>query len=348
MPSKVKFGLVGAGAAGQSYLQAFEHCQEAEIVAIVDCQPEAAEKASRRLGGSSLGCSSYDRIERMTADCPVDAAIVCTPPVTHPQICIHLAQQGVHVLCEKPFSIDEAGAQRMLAAAERSGTRLTMASKFRYVEDVVRARSMVASGLLGDLILFENTFAARVDMAARWNAQPEISGGGVLIDNGTHSVDLMRYFLGPLAEVHALEGKRSQGLRVEETVALFIRSRSGVICSIDLSWSLSKPRESYLDIYGARGAISLGWKQSRYLNFARSEWVNFGTGYDKIQAFRSQIDNFARAIRGQEPLMITGEDAIASVRMIETAYQALRQNRWTPVAPPIPFEGVVPANETQA
>lgn len=344
MPSKLKFGLVGAGAAGQSYLQAFEHCQQVEVVAIADAHREASQSAAHR-----IGCRSYECVERMTADCRLDAAIVCTPPVTHPEICIHLVQQGVHVLCEKPFSIDEAGAHRMLAAARRSGTRLTMASKFRYVEDVVRARSMVASGLLGDLILFENTFAARVEMASRWNALPEISGGGVLIDNGTHSVDLMRYFLGPLAEVHALEGKRSQGLRVEETVALFIRSVSGVICSIDLSWSISKPRESYLDIYGARGAISLGWKQSRYLDFARGEWVNFGTGYDKIQAFRSQIENFAGAIRGHEPLLITGEDAIASVRMIETAYRALRQNRWTAVAPLIPLEDRdVTGDETQA
>jgi predicted dehydrogenase len=326
---KLRFGLVGAGAIAQAYLQAFENCEEAQVVAVTDCRPEAARSAAER-----MRCASYDRVERMVEDCQLDAAIVCTPPVTHPDICVHLAESGVNVLCEKPFSIHEAGARRMLDAAEKSGVKLTMGSKFRYVEDVIHAKSMVASGVLGDLVLFENVFAARVDMTSRWNSRPEISGGGVLIDNGTHSVDLMRYFLGPLADVHALEGRRSQGLPVEETATMFVRSLSGVICSIDLSWSITKQRDSYLDIYGSRGAISVGWKKSSYLDFSIGKWVNFGHGYNKVQAFRSQIENFARAIRGEEPLLITGEDAIASVYMIESAYKALRQNQWVPVTTP--------------
>jgi predicted dehydrogenase len=106
---------------------------------------------------------------------------------------------------------------------------------------------------------------------------------------------------------------------------------SGVICSIDLSWSISKHRDSFLDIYGSRGAISVGWKSSSYIDFAVGKWSQFGTGYNKVQAFRSQIENFAKAIRGEEALLITGDDAIASVNIIESAYKALRQNQWVPV-----------------
>ena len=327
---KLKFAIVGAGAVAQSYLRAFEGCAEADVSAIVDSRSEVADQLAER-----LGCASFDRVERMTQACDIDAAIVCTPPVTHADICIQLAQNKIHVLCEKPFSIDEFSACRMLEAAQKTGVKLTMASKFRYVDDVVRAKSMVASGILGELILFENCFASPVDMTGRWNSRPEISGGGVLIDNGTHSVDLMRYFLGPLAEVHVLEGKRSQELEVEETVTLFARSVSKVVCSVDLSWTISKNRDSYLKIYGSRGAISVGWKQSRYVDFGNGEWVEFGNGYDKIQAFRSQIENVSRAIRGEEPLLIDGEDALASVRMMESAYEALRHNHWMPVTSPL-------------
>lgn len=321
MREKLKFGIVGAGAVAHSYVQAFDHCDDAEIVAVSDIRIDAANAIAQ-----GIRCRSYDRFERMAEDCGLDAAIVCTPPSTHPEICMRLVECKIPTLCEKPFSIDTQQAQEMLNAAKKSGVILAMASKFRYVEDIVRAKSMVVSGILGDLISFENTFATRVDMASRWNSRPEISGGGVLIDNGSHSVDLMHYFLGPSAEVQALEGKRTQGLAVEETVTVCIRSMSGVICRFDLSWSINKRSESYLEIYGTRGAISVGWKKSKYLDYSRGEWVEFGNGYNKLRAFGNQIQNFSRFLRGEETLAITGEDAIASVRMIESAYHALRQN----------------------
>lgn len=330
MRKKLNFGIVGAGAVAQAYVQAFEHYEDAQIVAIADIRVEAANAIAQ-----SIRCRSYERFQRMAEDCELDAAIVCTPPSTHPEICIHLVECGIPVLCEKPFSVDSRRAQQMLDAAQKSGVILTMASKFRYVRDVVRAKSMVASGILGDLISLENTFASRVDMAARWNSRPEISGGGVLIDNGTHSVDLVRYFLGLSAEVHVLEGRRTQGLSVEETVTVSLRSVSGVICRFDLSWSISKLSDSYLSIYGTRGAISVGWKKSRYLDYSHGQWVEFGHGYDKVEAFRNQIDNFSRALWGEETLAITGEDAIASVRMIESAYVALRENQASCFVPPL-------------
>jgi len=288
---------------------------------------EAAQRIAER-----MRCRGYDRLERMLGDGEIDAAIVCTPPITHPEICIRLMEANIHVICEKPFSIDLEGARRMLETSRRTGVKLTMASKFRYVEDIIRAKSIIASGVLGDLILFENVFAHRVDMTSRWNARPEISGGGVLIDNGAHSVDLMHYFLGPLAEIQALEGRRGQGLVVEETVCLFARSLSGVICKVDLSWDICRQSDSFLNIYGTRGAVCVGWKRSMRRDFAHNEWITIGSGYHKIHAFRSQIENFVRAIRGEEPLFITADDAVDSVNTIEFAYESLRQNRWVKIS----------------
>jgi predicted dehydrogenase len=323
---KIKFAMVGAGGIAQAYAQAFEQCMGAQLMAVADVRGEVADALAAR-----LGCRSYNSYTEMADDAQFDAVIICTPPNTHPEISLFFVERRIHVLCEKPLSVDVESARVMLEAAERCGVYLTMASKFRYVEDVVRAHQLVTSGLLGEVILFENAFTSRVEMSTRWNSNPEISGGGVLIDNGTHSVDLMRYFLGPLAEVQVVEGKRSQELAVEETVHIFVRSVGGVMGNIDLSWSINKEQENYLSIYGSQGTVKVGWKQSKYRLSSESDWVLFGHGYDKVQAFRSQIENFSGAISGEEQLLVTPLDALASVEVIEAAYAALRRSQWTTV-----------------
>jgi predicted dehydrogenase len=240
--------------------------------------------------------------------------------------------RGIHVLCEKPLAIGADVARTMVAAAKRSSATLTMASKFRYARDVVEAKSIIASGVIGDVILFENMFTSRVDMKNRWNSDPSVSGGGVLIDNGTHSIDIMRYFFGPLADIQVIEGRRVQDISVEDTVQIFARSESGVMGNIDLSWSLNKELPNYLSFFGSAGTLHVGWKESKFRRAADQEWNIFGGGYDKIQAFGSQLDNFVRSIRMLEPPRITLEDALASVEVIDAAYEALRRTAWSPVA----------------
>jgi predicted dehydrogenase len=174
-----------------------------------------------------------------------------------------------------------------------------------------------------------------------------VSGGGVLIDNGSHSVDLIRYFLGPITDVQVIEGKRVQRIPVEDTVRMFVRSAAGVMGSIDLSWSINKELESYINIYGSQGTVSVGWKQSRYRQASGLDWVVFGKGYDKLRAFRNQIENFAGAILGRELLLITARDAVASVQVIDAAYQAMRQQNWVTVGPEADFDAIVQAVQSR-
>ncbi len=219
----------------------------------------------------------------------------------------------------------------MIAAADARGVVFTMASKFRYVTDVARAKSFIQSGVIGEVVLFENVFTGRVDMTKRWNSDPKIAGGGVLIDNGTHSVDLTRYVLGGLAEVQAMEGHRIQGLPVEDTAKMFVRSKSDVLGSIDLSWSVSKELPYFIAVYGSSGAILVGWRESKYRRAGDQEWTVFGQGYDKLDAFKRQLENFAGAVRGEESLVVTPEDALASVQVIEAAYRSLARGGWEPI-----------------
>src|SRR5207248_439805 len=135
------------------------------------------------------------------------------------------------------------------------------------------------------------------------------------------------------AMVQAVEGKRVQRLPVEDTVRICVRSAGGVLGSIDLSWSLSKGQDAYLTLHGSRGTLLVGWRESKYRLHAAPGWVVFGSGYDKVQAFRSQLVNFARAIRGEEALVVGAEDALASVQVVAAAYRSLRRSHWTAVPP---------------
>lgn len=323
---RMRFGLIGAGAIAHTYAQAFANSGTAELVGVTDVREEAAQTLAEQ-----MHCPAFTSYEEMCAATGCEAAVVSTPPITHPEICCWLLGEDISVLCEKPLAIGLAEARTMVAAEEQSAATLKMASKFRYVSDVVEAKSIIASGMIGDIVLFENAFTSRVDMTRRWNSDPTISGGGVLIDNGTHSVDVMRYFLGPIAEIQVVEGRRVQDIPVEDTVRMFVRSASGVMGAIDLSWSVNKELPYYLSVYGSAGALHVGWKESKFRRAGDTDWTIFGNGYCKVQAFGSKLDNFVRSIRGLESPLISLEDALASVEVIDAAYDAMWRSTWASV-----------------
>jgi len=323
---KLKFALIGTGGIAQTYAQAFQTSNCCELVAVADVRREAADAFAE-----PFGAKSYDNYKTLAENETVDAVIISTPPNTHPEIAMYFMQKGVNVLCEKPLCLSVAEAREMIDCAEKSNVKFTMATKFRYVEDVIKAKSMIASGVLGDIVQFENAFTAKVDMSKRWNSDSKISGGGVLMDNGTHSVDIIRYFLGAIAEVLAVEAGNTQDLHVDENVKLLAKTKNNVTASVDLTWGINKELPNFISIYGTNGTLHIGWGASKYKLNSNPDWIQFGKGYDKVQAFRSKIENFAGAIHGTEKLLTKPEDALASVEVIEAAYKSLNQNLWQKV-----------------
>lgn len=323
---KLNFALIGTGGIAQTYAQAFQSSDCCKLVAVADINKDSA-----RAFAEPFGAKNFDDYKVLAENSEIDAVIISTPPNTHPEIAMYFMRKGVNVLCEKPLCLSVAEAKAMIECAEVSNVKFTMATKFRYVEDVVKAKSMIASGVLGDIVQFENAFTARVDMSKRWNSDSDVSGGGVLMDNGTHSVDIIRYFLGAIREVLAVEAGATQNLSVDENVKLLAKTANGVTASVDLTWGINKELPNFISIYGTNGTLHIGWGASKYKLNSNPDWTTFGKGYDKVQAFKSKIENFANAIHGTEELLTKPEDALASVEVIEAAYKSLNQNLWQKV-----------------
>lgn len=313
--------MIGAGAIAAAYADALRRVPELHLAAVVDPDPQARARFADRTA------TFADLDALFAARLPLAAALVLTPPDTHEALATHLLEHGLHVLCEKPLAPGIAAAERMLATARRHGRRLMMGSKFRYTKDVTTAKALLDQGRCGDVVMYENVFCSHVDMTRRWNADPSKSGGGVLIDNGCHSVDLARYLLGPIARVQAQFGRSCQPLLVEDTARLLFRSASEALGSIDLSWSVHKETDAYVRIHGNRGTLEVGWKSSRYKPVGGT-WDTFGQGYDKVAAFAAQLADFAACILHGAKGVIGDADALASVVVVDCAYQSAAEERW--------------------
>ncbi len=323
---KLKFALIGTGGIAQTYSLAFLKLPTCELVAVADLNRSSAVAFAE-----PFEARAFESYRELSENADFDAVIIATPPNTHLEIANYFMRQEKHVLCEKPLCLSVSDAKEMLDCAKETGVTFTMASKFRYVADSIKAKSLVSSGILGELIQFENAFTADVDMTKRWNSDSSIGGGGVLMDNGTHSVDIIRYFLGPISEVLALDAGSTQDLKVDENVIVLAKTKSGVTASVDLTWGINKNLPNFVSIYGTNGTLHIGWGESKYKLNNHSEWTVFGAGYNKVQAFKSKLENFRDTINGDAELLIKPSDALASVQVIEAAYKSLNQNLWQPV-----------------
>lgn len=314
----VRLGLVGAGAIAGTHADAALRTRAVDLVAVCDMNVERAATL-----GARAGAACYGSMTAMIDNEELDGVIVATPPNSHATIARFAAQRHLHVLCEMPFAPDVDSAVSMIETARAKRTTITMASKFRFVSAVRAAQKMIADARTGELLMIENTFTRSIMMNDRWNSDPAISGGGVIIDDGTHAVDIFRFLAGPLTNVSASEYRRYQHLDVEDTAMLFARCANGAVATSDLSWTVDKRSPYYLRLHCENAMLEIGWKHSRIRYASDPEWVAFDSGYSKIDAFTGLLDNFAGAILGHELPAVSPEDALASVIAISEAYRSL-------------------------
>lgn len=314
----LRFAILGTGRIAGDYLNALEDVAELELVAVADARAELAQAVGER-----RGVPAFADIDAVFESCEVDAVLVAVPPHLHEELSIRALERGAHVLCEKPFAMDEASALRMLAAAEGAGRLLTMSAKFRHVPDVIEAKARLDAGSIGRVVLLRQSFFASVPMAERWNSDVTQSGGGVWIDNGTHSVDLLRYLCGEITWVQAHATPAVQELEVEDGIRVVAGFDCGASALVDLSWSVPPTSPYFLEIHGSLGSLLLGWRES-VLCLADGRRSVIGGGYDKRVALARQLANFASAALGEVEPALLRDDIVASVVAVERGYESLR------------------------
>jgi predicted dehydrogenase len=334
----LKMVLVGCGRIAHSYATVIDNRPDMTLAAVVDVNPDAA-----RAFGTSFRCNFHKSLEDyLGSDEQAECAVICTPPSGQAEIACKLMQQGTSVLCETPFALNSSSAQKMLEASHTFGVHLMMGSKFRYISDLIHAKGLIQAGILGQVLVFEIDFRDSVDMRDRWNIRPEISGGGVLIDSGGNAIDIVRYLIAPIMKVRAEEASRVQSSGVEDTVRIDVCTTSGVIGTINLSWTIKNAADDYIRIYGSQGTLCIGWKNSMYRPSGAVDWIRFGEGYSTLKAITRQLINLVEVVAKNGSPETCAEDGLETVRAIEAAYQSLPTGKWLHLTP---ASSVLPSNE---
>lgn len=322
-----KVGIIGLGRIGAVHVEAWEALGGAKVVAACDSSAEA------RAGAVKKGMAAFSSPAAMLESMEIDAVGICAPPNQHQPLAEICFDKGVPVLCEKPLAADGASATALVESAHKHRARFQLATKFRHVPDLQYAKELINQGAIGDVLTFRIEFSGPVDMSQRWNSEPSMSGGGVLIDNGSHALDLARFMFSPIDSVMAVNLKPVQKLKVEDSALLLVSTECGVTGKIMLSWSMKPEGQDYVVIQGSKGQLTVGWKES-FLRVDGQAPQKIGNGYDKNDSHRRMMTMFRDFARGNGQGWISEEEALSSALVTDAAYQSIRSGRWVKVEVP--------------
>jgi perosamine synthetase len=313
---KIRIGIVGCGQMGRWHLDSYKSNPRVEVVAFADTDFAKAQMLSKEASGVA-----YESHKAMIQHEKLDGVSVCTVPSTHRDIVVDMLNTGVEVLCEKPLAISPDQAQEMVDAAKNRNLLVLAGFKFRFFEEVSKAKEIIQKGEIGKILNFRLMFGGNLDAVGSWYSQKEVSGGGVIMDNGSHAVDLVRYLFGEVKTVSALINTY-QAISVEDTAKLSLFMEGGFFGTIDLSWNLPVPSSTYLEIYGEDGTILLKSDGIAYKFKMWNEWKTIPNQLNVKEAFSRQINHFVDSIVRHKSTIVNNEDGLRTQIILEAAYKS--------------------------
>jgi UDP-N-acetyl-2-amino-2-deoxyglucuronate dehydrogenase len=349
------FGIAGTGVIAAMHAAAIATLPGARLAAVTDVAEGAAAAFA-----AARGCAAEPSLDRLLARPDVDVVCVCVPSGLHAEVGVQAARAGKHLVVEKPIDVTLTAADRLIEAARAAGVALTVISQHRFDPGLVELKRLLADDALGRLVLGEASTKwyrtqAYYDSAA-WRGTWAIDGGS-LMNQGIHYVDLLRWCMGPVAEVTAVMATQAHQVEVEDTALALVRFCSGAVGTILSSTAAFPGFPQRLEVTGTDGTVIV--EDGRIIRRAFGAQADEGTdgsgaGAEGIGALggaadpatidvashAAQIADLLAAVGEGRPPAVDGQAGRDALEIVCAVYESARTGR--PVRLPASPEGRPP------
>ena len=321
----IRVAIIGCGLVGQKRARALAG---AKLVACVDPDRSRAGDLAR----NAKGCAVFPDWRSVIRNDQIDVVIVATPPNLLAEISGAAVREGKHVLVEKPGARNVDELRGLISIAESAGVRVRVGFNHRYHPAFQQARELVDSGKIGSLMFIRARYGhgGRKEYDREWRARPEISGGGELIDQGTHLIDLAHWFLGEFEEVDGFAHTYFWEIPVDDNAFLLLKTKEKKVAFLHASWTEWKNTFSF-EIYGRGGKLQVDGLGGSY-GAERLTWYRMlpemGPPETNVWEYPMEDDSWEvemaeflkdiRLSRASEPGL---HDAFATLKVVEQIYQ---------------------------
>lgn len=329
--SKVNFAIVGTGAIAPVHAQAIVNLPAAALVAIYGNNDATGQDLAAR-----FHCDWHKDYQELLKRTDIDAVSICTPSGLHADLGMQAALAGKHVVIEKPIDISLEKADALIRTCQQQGVKLAVIFQRRYSDGVMALRKLLDEGKLGKLIFggcYVKLYRSQeyYDSGA-WRGTWEVDGGGVLMNQGIHYIDMLQYLAGPVAEVKGYCGTCGHSrLAVEDTASAAVKFHSGALGVIEGTTCAYPGLVSRIDIYGTEGSAVIENEvltsvqlKNGYEFKAGSSTDNAGVSSPDIsyECHQRQFAEIITAILNNREPAINGKEGRKALEIILAIYKA--------------------------
>ena len=353
MTEPLRFGLVGCGVIGPVHAEALASLPDALLVAAADLDIERAQKLTATYGGTP-----YSDLQSMLQRERLDVVIICTPSGLHGEHACQVMRAGRHVIVEKPMEIRREALDEMLRVQQETGVKLAVISQHRFDPASQQVRQLVDDNAFGRLVLGNALIPwwrsqAYYDSGA-WRGTWKLDGGGVLMNQSIHSIDLLQWLMGPVKSVVAYTDTLAHRMETEDVAVAALRFASGALGVIAATTGAYPGVTTRIEVFGNQGSAIIENDELAFLHLARDEKEATGDygvntkvarpGQEPNSSGASanpaalvatshalQIADMIRAIRENVTPLVDGYAGRRPVEIILSIYESARTHREMPL-----------------